>query len=866
MTDLAFTSNEHGHVGMPLVVAAVGVLNASQAARRLGVSERTIRRAIQRGELPATRRGRRHQIAIDALERFENARAAKRRKAARPRLALVPFPAVGRPLRAAIPAPLTLFVGREREIALAGGLLQRDDARLVTLTGPGGVGKTRLSLRLAADLGARYADGARFVPLAAVHDPALVPSTIAVALDVRGGEEKPPWERLLAFLHDLDILLVLDNFEQVMEAGPPLVDLLSTCPGLTLLVTSRSPLRISGERLFAVPPLALPDRPTAGHAMEVAELAEVEAVRLFVDRAEAASADFAFHAGNAAAIASICERADGLPLAIELAAARTALLSPAALLERLDHRLPLLTGGPRDQPDRLRTMRNAIAWSHDLLSLEERVAFRNLAVFAGGCTVAAAEAVVRIGSEAAVLDVVQRLVDQAVLYRQGNGDDEPRVGMLETIREYGLEQLAAAGEEAAARAAHAAWCLSLAERAEPELAGPDQATWVRRLEADMANIRDALDWLSAREETEQALRLAGAIGWLWSTAPYLEEARARFELLLALPDMERSPEALAKALAMAGDVADWQGDQPLARAHFERALAIYRDLDDRWRMASMLRGLGSSAIDRDEIGLAISLLNESLTLAREIGHAWEVAAATNLLGTAVSVRGDFSTALAHHEAATEGWRQLGDTGHVTTALASLAWVALLAREWTRSAAAYREALNIAAAGEDGWYIAWCIIGAGALAAGQRDGRQAAELLGAGVESRRRLATQFRPHAQSALDQIIAALQTRLSTSAFEESWSAGAALSISEAVAKAFAVFSALAPETAHASDTPYGLTRRELDVLRLLADGQADKGIADALFVARPTASKHVAAIIAKLGVESRTAAVAIAIRFGLV
>ncbi len=599
------------------------------------------------------------------------------------------------------------------------------------------------------------------------------------------------------------MLLVLDNFEQVMEAGPPLVDFLSNCPGSTLLVTSRSPLRLSGERLFAAPPLALPARSSAGDAaMTLEELAKAEAVQLFVDRAEAASAEFTLHAGNAAAVAAICERADCLPLAIELAAARTALLSPPALLERLDHRLPLLTGGPRDQPDRLRTMRNAIAWSHDLLTAEERAVFRQLAVFAGGCTIEAAEAVVRVEVDhgATVLDLVQRLLDQAVLYRGADDTDEPRVGMLETIREYGLEQLAAADEEAAARDAHAAWRLALAERAEPELAGPDQATWVRRLEADMANIRDALDWLSGREQTEQALRLAGAIGWLWSTAPYLDEARARFERLLALPGVEESPAALAKALAMAGDVADWQGDQPLARAHFERALAIYRALDDRWRMASMLRGLGSSAIDRNEIGLAISLLNESLLLARDIGHAWEVAAATNLLGTAVSVRGDFSTALMHHDAATEGWRRLGDTGHVTTALASLGWAALQAREWARSAAAYREALEIAAAGEDRWYIAWCVIGAGALSASQGDGRQAAELLGAGIESRRRLETPLRPHVQAVLDQIVASLQTRLPGSTFAESWSEGAALPTAEAVSRAFAIFSAIEPERARAA------------------------------------------------------------------
>ena len=460
------------------------------------------------------------------------------------------------------------------------------------------------------------------------------------------------------------------------------------------------------------------------------------------------------------------------------------------------------------------------------------------------------------------LDLVQRLVDQAVLQRHGEAADDPRFGMLETIREYGLEQLSASGEETAVRDAHAAWCVALAERAEPELTGPEQAVWVRRLEADLGNLRAAQQWLAARGDAESSLRLAGAIGWFWSSAPYFDEARALFDSVLAMPGVAQAPGALAKVLASAGDVADWQGDQSRARAFFEQALAIYRDLDDRGQMASMLRGLGSSAMDRGEIDLAISLLEESLALAQEVGNAWEAAAATNLLGTVASMRGDFLGALARHEEAAAGWRALGDIGHVVTALTSGGWAALLAREPHRAAVAYREALQFAAASEDSWYIAWCVIGAGSLAASQGDHRLAAELFAIGSRERERLGVKLRPTTQESLTQTMAAVRARLGEREFAAAWQRGRELPMGTGTDQAYAIFATVAP----AGPTPYGLTRRERDVLRLLTEGQSDKAIADALFLSRPTASKHVAAILGKLGVSSRAAAVAIALRLELV
>ncbi|HET7094453.1 MAG TPA: AAA family ATPase, partial [Thermomicrobiales bacterium] len=397
--------------------------------------------------------------------------------------------------------------------------------RLVSLTGPGGVGKTRLALQVAAELAPAFADGAAFVDLAPIRDPGLVASTIGQALGIRGDAGQSAADALRLALRERHLLLVLDNFEHLLAAAPLATALLMACPHLIVLATSRMPLRLAGERLFPAPPLTLP-RPHAGGAPSAADIAPSEAVALFVQHVQASDPEFRLTDANAGAVADICRQLDGLPLAIELAAARTRLFTPQALAERLGHRLPLLTAGPRDAPERQRTLRSTIDWSYDLLSPAAQALFRRLSVFAGGFTLEAAacanaarsimDAAAERGDDGPTLDLVASLVDQNLLRRENGHDGAPRFTMLETIREYGMERLTQSGDEAATREAHAAFHLALCERAEPALLGGEQDAWVARLEAEAPNLRVALAWLRDGGDAERTLRLAGAVGLFWT--------------------------------------------------------------------------------------------------------------------------------------------------------------------------------------------------------------------------------------------------------------------------------------------------------------------------------------------------------------
>ena len=794
-----------------------------------------------------------------------------------------------------LPRPLTSLIGREVEVATVRGLLLDEGVRLLTLTGPGGVGKTRLALRIADEVAAAFPDGVVFVPLAPIRDPDLVLPAIARELELRDTYTMGPHDLLIDFLRYRRLLLVLDNVEQVRRAAPELTALLAACPDLVILATSRARLHVSGEHRFPVAPLAV-----------TSDLRRSPAVELFVTRAQASDPRFALDKDNADAIAAICRRLDGLPLAIELAAARIPFLAPGELRARFDRALPYLSDGPVDAPDRQRTMRQAIAWSYDLLSPAEQALFRRLAVFVGGFSLEAAERVGGDGfagggdgltasggaeeeatafsnlsplsaaspSKAAapppsperpsVFELLSALLDHSLLFRGPQPNGESRFALLETVREFGLEELARCGEEGQARDAHAGYVLDLAERAEPELQGAAWEAWVDRLVSELPNVRAALGYFRERSDGERAVRLAGAIGLFWTLPSAIREGRGWLEMAVALPGAERTPAALATALNAIAVVAQWQYDFPCIEAALERALAIRQDLGDELGVAEVLGNLGNAALDAGDLARAEALLAESLPIYERHGHTFWAGETLTLLGHAVRARGDGDRSVAHHEAAVATLRQLPGQNKLSDALISLGWAEAVRGEPSRSRAAYREGLALAETSDDRMRMGRTVSGAAALAAAGGAPALAARLLAAAAAQRDEEQIQLKPTIQAELDRVTARVRDALSEAAFAAAWAAGRSLRLEEAVVEAKAVLaeSWIPKRSTGAATAGPRLTPREWEVLRLLATGRSDKEIAGELFISARTASTHVAAIIAKLGVPSRTAAAAIAAR----
>lgn len=687
-----------------------------------------------------------------------------------------------------LPAQPTPLVGREKELRETLERLQQERVRLLTLTGPGGIGKTRLALQLAAEQIESFPDGVFFVNLAPLTDPALLPSAVAQAIGVREEAERPLTETLRAHLQGKRLLLVLDNFEQITPAAPLVAELLGGAAGLKVLVTSRIPLHLRGEQEYPVPPLALPD---LHHLPPLGRLTQYAAVRLFIERAQGVKPDFAVTSENAPAVAEICVRLDGLPLAIELAAARIRILPPQAMLARLHDRLKLLTGGARDLPERHQTLRGAIEWSYDLLSEDEKRLLRRLAVFLGGRTLEAIEQVCNgegdpsagSGQGLDLLEGVSSLVDKSLLRQEENAEGEPRFLMLETIHEYALEKLEESAEAEEIGRRHAEFFLALAEEAEPQLWGAAQGQWLVRLEAEHANLRAAISRTLARGEDELAGRLAGALWGFWTARDQLREGRRWYAEMLAREGL--SPRTRAKALYGAGGLAWRQGELAVAQPLFEESLALCRELEDARGIATALSGLGILAGERDEIDRAQALYEEALARCRELGETGQVATLLNNLGTLADRRQEYARAESLYRESLGLARQAGHADGVSLALLNLAELARRQGDLPGARAHLRESLHNA---RDIGHVRRATGGLASLAqllAAAGAGERAARFFGA-VEARfAAMGTHVDAAERPEYERDLAGARAQLEPEVWERLFLEGAAWSLEEAIAYA---------------------------------------------------------------------------------
>jgi predicted ATPase/DNA-binding CsgD family transcriptional regulator len=835
-------------------------------------------------------------------------------------------------LSSELPLPLTTLIGREQERATLCDLLSRPEVRLLTLTGTGGVGKTRLAVEVARAARADFADGVCFVALAGTLDPTHVIPLVAQALGLWEAADHSPLEQVHDYLREKCQLLLLDNFEQVLAAAPLLARLLTSCPRLSILVTSRAALRLSGEHEFAVPPLTVPAlRPLPA----LPDLAQVPTVLLFVERAQAVKTDMQLTEDNARPIAEICVHLDGLPLAVELAAARIKLLPPQALLTRLSQRFDLLTGGAQDLPARQQTLRNTIQWSYDLLSTEEQRLFRWLSVFVGGFTLEAVTVVCNAGSNSQLdmLNGVASLLDKSLLVQTEQEGEEPRFHMLETLREFGLEHLSSNGERAAAVRAHAAYYLALAEEAEPHLAGPELVTWLDRLERERENLRAVLQraMTGEDEQVQVALRLSNALLYFWINRWYPSEGRSFLErclagsqsvpaplrlqalitdgLLICFQDEVRELAQVAeRALALAQALEDqrslayaftFQGiaaidarDDTAARSCFEEALALARAQGDRFLTAFVLMNVGRMAMYQRHHPQAILLFEESLAMYQAAGNLLFTPVLLLSLSRALLRQGEVTRARVLAEEMLAIARTVRRKRGIAIALGQLGQIAFQQGEMQSAEAFFAESIQLSQEmgnrrsmvrtrlllanldirqGRDGLarkeyeeglavaielgivgFIASGLKGLGCVAAAQGLYTWAALLWGA---------AEHLPESQSVAiplpiyERMRTTARAHLGESAFEQHLAEGRAMTPEQAVAAE----PPKRPEDPSKASTkrslgyPAGLTAREVEVLRLVAQGKSNRAIADELVVGVSTVEAHISHIFTKLGFSSR-------------
>ena len=866
-----------------------------------------------------------------------------------------------------LPIQLTSFIGRAREVAAVQRLLQRDGMHMLTLTGPGGSGKTRMALQVAAELSDVFPDGVYFVNLAPISEPAFVLSTIAQTLQIKESGAQSVLDLLKASLGDKHVLLVLDNFEQVVSAAMQVAELLAACPKLKVIVTSREVLHVRGEQEYPVPPLSVPD---PKHLPDLVALSQYEAVSLFIQRAQATRPGFQVTNANAPAVAEICARLDGLPLAIELAAARIKLLPPLALLARLGQRLAVLTSGTRDVPERQQTLRNTIAWSYNQLDATEQRLFRQLSVFVGGCTLQAVEAVCAAlgnGGEAGqALDGVASLVDKSLLQQTEQEGEEARFVMLETIREYGLERLTVNAEMEAAQQAHADYYLALAEEAEPHLKGAEQGRWFARLEQERDNLRTALTWLleaaargggeeRGKQQAERALRLGVALYWFWYTAGPPKEGRSFLERALSVGEGVETP-LRARAFFAAADLVWFMGDLDRAQALTEESLRLCQELGDTSGIANALIMLQGVAWLRAQYALARSYLEEAETLCREVGDTWTRGQCLTQLAQISTAQGEYVRARTLLEESRElysalgdqqrlGWtlyllarvlffsqgdlveaqalgeqslallREVNDTWTISLVLLLLGQIRLhqrelvLARELfeasqatlpfegrlaglaavvrielarvlalqgevTQARARYQESLALVREIVIMEPIPAILEGLADTVASQGEVVWAARLWGAAENLRETIGTPLPPVYRADYERSVAATRTQLGEQAFAATWQEGRNMTIEQVLAASERVAlstptSAGQPSTTTAKTLPTypaGLTAREVEVLRLVAQGLSDAQVAAQLVISPRTVNFHLTSVYGKIGVSSRSAATRYAIEQHLV